>query len=128
MRYKVSPYIFPGMSSAAQLKVKSDSGVLVTPEEILEIVSKNCNVTVTDILSRTRIREIAEARQLFCYIIRERFGYPLSRVGRVVNRDHATAIHSIRAHKNRCDVIKEYRDLTKKVMSDIDYLYSTHHI
>ena len=127
MKKRVSPYVYPGLNHTSQLRIKSDSSVMITPEEILEIVSKNCNVSVGDILSKTRIREIVEARQLFCYIIRERFGYPLSKVGRMVNRDHATAIYSIKSHKDRCDVLRDYRELTKRVISEVDTLYSTHH-
>jgi len=125
MKTKVSPYVFAGLNDASKLRIQSDLSPLVTPEQILEIIGKNCNVTVSDILSRTRIREIVEARQMFCYVVREKFGYPLSRIGRMVNRDHATAIHSIKAHKDRCDVIKEYRNLTTKVFRDIDEFYSS---
>lgn len=127
MKKRVSPYVYPGLNHTSQLRIKSDSSVMITPEEILEIISRNCNVTIEDIMSKTRVREIAEARQLFCYVIREKFGYPLSKVGRLVNRDHATAIHSIKAHKDRYDVLRDYRELTKKVIEDVDMLYSTHH-
>jgi len=120
----VNPYVFVGLNHLTQTKIRSSVNPQVQPLVIMQIVSEMCNVTVDEMLSRTRIREVVDARQLYCFIMREKFGFPLSKIGRSINRDHATAIHSIKQHTNRCDVMKDYKELTHKTFLKVNDVLS----
>ena len=45
--------------------------------------------------------------------MREKYGMRYAKIGRIIGRDHATAIHSCKSHKDKCDVERQYRELTK---------------
>lgn len=125
---KVSPYIFVGLEPNYKSRVILNFVKTVNPLDVLEVVAKETSVTVEDIISKTRVQNIAEARQLFCHVIRERYGIPFAKIGKLINRDHATILHSIKAHKNRHDVDKQYRELTRNVFVSIEnmaYNYSS---
>ena len=125
---KVSPYIFVGLEPNYKSRVILNFVKTVNPLDVLEVVAKETSVTVEDIISKTRVQNIAEARQLFCHVIRERYGIPFAKIGKLINRDHATILHSIKAHKNRHDVDKQYRELTRNVFVSIEnmvYDYSS---
>lgn len=125
---KVSPYIFVGLEPNYKSRVILNFVKTVNPLDVLEVVAKETSVTVEDIISKTRVQNIAEARQLFCHVIRERYGIPFAKIGKLINRDHATILHSIKAHKNRHDVDKQYRELTRNVFVKVEnmvYDYSS---
>ena len=70
-------------------------------KELLEILQKVCDasgIIPHDILSKTRKREVVIARQLFCYLTMTFYNYTLVQVGRFLNRDHSTVIHSVNAY------------------------------
>lgn len=54
-----------------------------------------CGVSREEILSSSRKRGAVVARQMLCYVLRKK-GYVWQMCGRVVNRDHATAMHGAR--------------------------------
>jgi chromosomal replication initiator protein len=110
---KVHPYVYVGLNNQTQATFKKSKHNNINPDTVLKIVSKKTGVSVNEILSRSRIREVSDARQMFCYIMREKYGMRYAKIGRIIGRDHATAIHSCKSHKDKCDVEREYRELTK---------------
>lgn len=54
-----------------------------------------CGVSKADLLSNSRKRDVVVARQMLCYVLRKK-GYVWQMCGRVVDRDHATAMHGAR--------------------------------
>ncbi len=89
-----------------------------------DFVSMEFNVKWEEIMAKTRIAHICEARQVVCYIARS-FGCGLSDVGRQLRVDHGTvnyAYHKIRGtmevealFRKRVEVLEELcrRELTK---------------
>ena len=118
----ISPYVFPGLKYKEFMSknVKFRKGK-ITPEEILSIVAKNCGVTSEQIISKTRIGEVVEARHILCGIMRNNFNYGLKSIGDFVGkRDHTTAINSIRTFKNRCELEEGYKDVVDRIVFDIE--------
>jgi len=63
---------------------------------IFKKVAKEFDVTVKDIKGPRRTKDIAFARQVCMYILREEFGYKLQDVSKLLKRnDHTTALHAI---------------------------------
>ena len=72
------------------------SRILSPPQRrVVELVAQSFSVTVEQVLSRSRSRSIARARQASCYVLRERFGMSLHEIGSLLDRDHTTVLHSI---------------------------------
>ena len=68
----------------------------VTVESIIEACAKFYNVKKEDIYSEKRTKEIAFARQVSIYIIREITNYSFPKIGAIFGKDHATAIYAIK--------------------------------
>ncbi len=122
---KISPYVFPGIKSQyLPKKSKTQKRTIINPDQVLSIVSEQCGVTKQDVLSRSRKGTIVNARHIFCAIMKKEFGYSYVTVGQMVNgRDHTTAIHSVRTHKNRCETEEGYKEHTQLIINKIYSLY-----
>jgi chromosomal replication initiator protein len=118
---KISPYVFPGIRLKDLPKLsKIQRRSKIRPQDILKIVSEECGVTSEDILSRSRKGTIVNARHIFCAIMKKEFGYSYETVGNFVSgRDHTTAIHSIKTHKNRCETEEGYEEHTQLIINKI---------
>lgn len=68
----------------------------VTVESIIEACAKFYNVKKEDIYSEKRTKEIAFARQVSIYIIREILNFSFPKIGAIFGKDHATAIYAIK--------------------------------
>lgn len=68
----------------------------VKPEDVISTTSEYLGVTTNDLLSRRRTAEVALARQVVMYILREDLGLPLKEAAVAVKRtDHTTVIHAV---------------------------------
>jgi chromosomal replication initiator protein len=67
---------------------------------ILSNVSQCCMITLEQLRSKTRKREIVEARQIYCKLAKKRTKYTLEQIGSAINKDHATVLHSVRTCNN----------------------------
>lgn len=68
----------------------------INTSTILKKVAKEFDVSSTDLKGPRRTKDIALARQVCMYILREEFGYKLQEISSVLKRkDHTTAIHAI---------------------------------
>ena len=66
----------------------------VTPEVIVETVAERLGVSEEDLYSKKRSREIANARQIAMYLIREMLQLSTTAVGDLFGgRDHTTVMH-----------------------------------
>jgi chromosomal replication initiator protein len=69
----------------------------ITIEAIKKLVCKYYNISVNDIVSRSRRQSFVRPRQIAIYLSRKYTDSPLQAIGRSFNRYHATALHSINA-------------------------------
>ena len=88
------------MNALGNLAQTQDTRV-ITPKIIMEVVAKKCNVTVDDLTSKKRNREIAGPRQIAIYVCRELTDLSTTNIGKEFGgRDHTTVMHS-------CDKVAE---------------------
>jgi len=67
----------------------------ITVDVIKSLVSKEFNVSIKDIESKSRKQSIVRARRIAIFLTRRHTDLPLSAIGERFNRYHATIIHSI---------------------------------
>lgn len=89
----------------------------------MTIVSQVCGLPIEKIVGKDRTRRIVIARQLYCYILREHFWYGLVEIGKTINRDHTTIIHSYRLVKNLLEIgdpqmVEPYEAIMAKIKEE----------
>ena len=67
----------------------------ITIAVIKKLVCKHYNITLEDIISKSRKQALVRPRQVAMYLSRKFTDQPLQAIGRSFNRYHATALHSI---------------------------------
>ena len=82
-------------------------------ETIKEVVCKHYNISISEMDSRKRTKNIAFARQVAMYITRQLIGLSLPQVGNEFGgRDHTTVLH---AEKKVIEEMKKYTSLKIKI-------------
>ena len=85
-------------------------------ERIISTVSKNYGVAVEDIKSKKKTDNIANARHIAIYLIRNITDLSLKEIGKIFDRDHSTVLSSlnkvelnIKTMKNTASEIKKLK-------------------
>ncbi|MBP3234172.1 MAG: chromosomal replication initiator protein DnaA [Eubacterium sp.] len=77
--------------------ISEDSDLSITPDKILSTVSEHMNVSINDIQSSKRSKDIAIARQTVMYLCRNMTDKSLQSIGETVGgKDHATVYNGIK--------------------------------
>ena len=69
----------------------------ITLDSIKRRVCKYYNVTLTDLISRSRRQAIVRPRQVAMYLSRQYTDHSLQTIGKSFNRYHATTMHALKA-------------------------------
>ncbi|MBD6618840.1 chromosomal replication initiator protein DnaA [Komarekiella sp. 'clone 1'] len=92
------------LGNIAPVLEPSSEKVAATPEAILKVVADTFDVSVEDLKSNSRRREISWARQIGMYLMRQHTALSLPRIGEEFGgKDHTTVIYS-------CDKITQLRE------------------
>lgn len=76
--------------------ISPDAKREITPAMIAEIVASHYHITMDDLISKKKSKEIAYPRQITMYLCRKLTDAPLQAVGNLLGkRDHSTVIHGI---------------------------------
>lgn len=82
----------------------------ITLEKIQNVVSDYFNIEMKDIHSKSRKREIVQARQVTMFLSKKYTDYSYSHIGNQVGkRDHATVLHACRAIQDDLDTNQSFR-------------------
>lgn len=100
-------------------KFVKNTRVEVSIDIILKVVSEFYNISIENLCSKSRKRDIVQARQMVMYFAKKYTNLSLASIGsQIGNRDHATVLH---AHKVIGDLLetdkefkKQYETLDKK--------------
>ena len=92
----------------------------ITIDYIKKVVCKNFNITVADIISKSRKQKIVRPRQVAIYLSRKFTDQPLQTIGKNFNRKHATAIHSISTVERAIREKKEIKDQVDYICNKIE--------
>ena len=88
----------------------------ITLEKIQDVVSNYFNINLKEIHSKSRKREIVQARQVAMFLSKKYTDYSYSHIGcQVGKRDHATVLHACRAIQDNLDIDKSFRITLKNI-------------
>jgi chromosomal replication initiation ATPase DnaA len=88
----------PGAALAAAV-----AALPLSPAQALRrICAAAFGLTEAELIGRSRLRELALARQATCYVLRHRLGLSLAVIGRMLGgRDHTSVLYAIRQTEAR---------------------------
>ncbi len=89
----------------------------ITPQIIMELVAEHFKISVADILSKKKNKEIAIPRQICMYLSKTYTDYSFQAIGNIMgNRDHSTVLHG---HNKINDIMNSSKDDGLKTTVDI---------
>lgn len=99
----------------------------VSASRLLQIVADNTNTTVEDLRGKKKIRNLARARAIFCYVAYDngQSGRSLPAIGRSLDRDHTTVLHGVRTVR---DFLEIDRDSSREMQQCMSTLREHGHI
>lgn len=96
----------------------------VKAPQVIKQVAQEFNVSAKDIKGPRRTADLAFARQLCMYLLREDFGYKLEDVAGLLNRkDHTTVIHAVDKVKSRIMLDEGFKSQVGIIRERINELY-----
>lgn len=104
----ISPYVFPGIIDIKRETKKQlfEKGMRYA-NIVIRSICFDRNITKSQILSKSRTREICEPRQMSMYFIKNNTELSLVDIGKIFNRDHSTVLFSIEQVQNRLSYDKK---------------------
>ncbi len=88
----------------------------VSVESIQDIVCKYYNLELEVIQTKSRKREIVQARQVAMFLAKKYTDASLSCIGKIVgNRDHATVLHACTTVKNQMETNRTFRSSVEEI-------------
>lgn len=100
---QLSHWIMPGLSYLAF--IQNDEQKI---KQISHIVALHFNLTIVDILGKSRRRELVDARSIIMYFAFKKTKLSLSAIGRFFNKNHSTVIYSRNNAENLMFSDKEF--------------------
>lgn len=99
-----------------------NSSKRVSDSQILKAVAEFFSVSIDDLVSHNRRKEIVEPRQIAMYLLREisELSYPY--IGEKMGRDHTTAIHS---YEKINQEVNKNPALNQKILTIKDIIYKS---
>jgi chromosomal replication initiator protein len=67
----------------------------ITDDQILKSVAEFFHISVDDLITRGRKKEVVEPRQIAMYLLRDILDMSYPYIGEKLGRDHTTAIHAV---------------------------------
>ncbi len=93
----------------------------ITPKKIKQIVADHYNITVKAMMSKSRISNVMQARQLAMYFCRTILDEPYTRIGvEFGGKDHTTVMNSVKKVEKQIATNKEFKQLVNSIRKKIE--------
>ena len=88
-------------------------------EMIVECTAEYFNLNPDTIFSKSRLRDINDARQIIMYLSSKLTGLSSTVIGRKLNRQHGTVLHGISAVKERIPLVDEVSKAVSAIEAEL---------
>ncbi len=90
----------------------------VTIDDILKVVCKHFDLEPAAIHTKSRKREVVQARQIAMYLAKNHTDFSTSKIGKFIgNKDHATVLHACKTVKGQLEVDKSFHAEVQEIES-----------
>ena len=90
-----------------------------TPEFIIKAVAKYFEITVEDILGKSKTANIAEARKIAMYMVRDMTDESYPKMGKVFGKDHTTVKYNVDSLEEQLKTDSALRDKIQDVKNSV---------
>ena len=121
LKFLTKPNEKPNLTTAESI-VKKRVNIIkkkIDPTKIINVVSEHYNVSVSDLLSAKRSKDIVNARMMAIYLCRDLTELSLPAIGKSFNKDHSTIFYAI-------SKISETKTEDSSLADDIEVLKNKH--
>ena len=92
----------------------------ITIKQIRDVVCQHFALPVSAIETKSRKREIVQARQIAMYLSKQLTNNSLSTIGKTIGqRDHATVMHACNVVSDQMDIDKNFRLTVQEIESKL---------
>lgn len=124
----ISPYSFPGIKfkdiPENAFKEHRQKCFKESEKDILNLVAERCGVTVSDIVSESRKREIIDARYIYLAVVKIKYRVTLDQIGSTVgNRDHTSIRHGLIRFMERFEREEVYKSMAESIFKQLGISY-----
>lgn len=100
-------------------KVVNSESKAISIDDIISTVCKHFGLDTSAIHTKSRKREVVQARQIAMYLAKQNTELSTSKIGTLIgNKDHATVLHA-------CKTVKELKEVDKTFRAEIEELQET---
>lgn len=99
--------------------VKKVEKKMINFDMIVENTAEFYHLNPDAIFSKSRLRDIADARQMIMYLCKKHTDLSSTAIGAKLNRQHATVLHGISAVQDRLSVNKDFADMVESIEKSI---------
>ena len=106
------------MSYYAQVDLMLQNIKLSNQEKIDLTIMSACNlfhINKEMILSKSRLREVVEPRQICMFVFYKRMKMTLNQTGNIFGKDHSTVIHAVKNVKNLMEHDEEFKEKAMQI-------------
>lgn len=96
------------------------TGRVASITEVLHFVARATGISIEEITGRSRSKTNACARHVAAYVLREHRHMSYPEIGKVLDRDHTTVMHSIESMEERHLKDDHVRSIYERVVSNIE--------
>jgi len=105
----INYFIMPGIKNTKAIQA----------EMLFQEIEKFTGITKAELQSKTRLREVVDARIMYAYIMKSKTLLTLLKIGQQINRDHSTVIHYLRQFKNLQKTDKNFNLTYLKILNNL---------
>ncbi len=101
-------------------KVVNCENKAITVDDIISTVCRHFNLDLSAIHTKSRKREVVQARQIAMYLAKKNTDFSTAKIGTLIgNKDHATVLHACKTVKEQAEVDKSFRAEIDEIQADL---------
>ncbi|MCH5235474.1 MAG: chromosomal replication initiator protein DnaA [Muribaculaceae bacterium] len=99
--------------------VRPKAQKVINFDMIVEATAEFYNISPDVIFSKSRVRDVADARQIIMYLCHKLTSLSSSAIGQKLNRSHTTVLHGISAVEDRVNFTKDLQEAVNAIEEDL---------
>ena len=99
--------------------IREEKPATETADSIIEETARKYNVTVGDILGKSRRKDIKTARNVAMYIIKRILDMSFPAIGKMMDRDHSTVYSNIQAVEQEMETNDKLANEISEIIKEI---------
>lgn len=103
-------------------KATQNGSLKISDTQVIKAVAEFFNISIEDVMSHNRRKEVVEPRQIIMYLLRDILELSYPYIGKKMGKDHTTAIHS---YEKINQEINKSQSLNQKILMIKDLIYKS---